>query len=57
MLCRKISKNLLVVTIRIDHSREFDQDKFVDCCDKNDIPYIFLAPITPQQNGVLKRKK
>jgi len=40
MLCKKLHiyiKNLPVVIIRIDHRREFDQDKFINYCDKNDI--------------------
>jgi len=57
-LCRKfqILNNLPVVAIRIDHRREFDQDKFIDYYDKNDNFNNFSAPRTSQQNGVVKRK-
>ena len=45
-----------MVTIRTDHGREFDHDKFVDYCNKNDISHNFLAPRAPQQNGVVERR-
>jgi len=57
-LCKKlhISKNLPVIAIRTNHGREFNQDKFIDCCDKNDIFYNFLAPKIPQENNIVDGK-
>ena len=57
-LCRKlqISKNFLVVTIRIDHGRKFNQDKFIDYCDKSGISHNFSALRTSQQNEVVERE-
>jgi len=43
----KISKKLLEAAIRTDHGGQFDQDKFINYCDKNDILHNFLAPRTP----------
>jgi len=45
-----------VLATRIDHRREFDQNKAIDCCDKNSISHIFSTPTTQQQNGGVKRK-
>ena len=45
---------MLVVAIRTDHGREFDQDKFIEYYDKNEISHNFLAPRTSQQNGVVE---
>ena len=45
-----------MVAIRMEHEREFDQDKLIDYCDKNDISHNYSTPKTPQQNGVIKRK-
>ena len=44
-----------MVAIRTDGS-EFDQDKFIEYYDKNGISHNFLAPRTPQQNGVVESK-
>nr|XP_009786118.1 PREDICTED: uncharacterized protein LOC104234281 [Nicotiana sylvestris] len=45
-----------VVCIRPDHGTEFDNAKFDDFCNENGITHNFLAPKTPQQNGVVERK-
>ena len=48
--------NLSIVSIRSDHGREFDQLGFNSFCEKYGITFNFLAPRTPQQNGVVERK-
>src|SRR5687768_11835327 len=48
--------NLLIVSIRSDHGREFDQLGFDSFCEKYGITHNFSAPRTPQQNGVVERK-
>ncbi|GJS62416.1 retrovirus-related pol polyprotein from transposon TNT 1-94 [Tanacetum coccineum] len=46
-----------IVSIRTDHDREFDNEgQFVEFCNTNGITHNFLAPRTPQSNGVVKRK-
>ncbi|GJW19119.1 retrovirus-related pol polyprotein from transposon TNT 1-94 [Tanacetum coccineum] len=46
-----------IVSIRIDHSREFDNEvQFGEFCNANGIIHNFLAPRTPQSNGVVERK-
>ena len=37
-----------MVGIKTDCGREFDQNKFIEYCDKNGIPYNFSATRTPQ---------
>ena len=56
--CRLVrnEKNISIIAIRIDHGREFESKLFEDWCDKHDIEHNFLAPGTPQQNGVVERK-
>ncbi|GKC10176.1 retrovirus-related pol polyprotein from transposon TNT 1-94 [Tanacetum coccineum] len=42
---------------RTDHGREFDNElQFGEFCNANDITHNFLAPRTPQSNGVAERK-
>ncbi|GJW32876.1 retrovirus-related pol polyprotein from transposon TNT 1-94 [Tanacetum coccineum] len=56
---RKIQNQLgcSIVSIRIDHGREFDNEvQFGEFCNANDITHNFLAPRTPQSNGVIERK-
>nr|XP_016485388.1 PREDICTED: uncharacterized protein LOC107805818 [Nicotiana tabacum] len=43
-----------VACIRSDHGTEFDNAKFDEFCNENDITHNFSAPITPQQNGVME---
>ncbi|GKA13154.1 retrovirus-related pol polyprotein from transposon TNT 1-94 [Tanacetum coccineum] len=43
--------------IRMDHDRGFDNKvQFGEFCNANDITYNFLAPHTPQSNGMVERK-
>ncbi|GJR05828.1 zf-CCHC domain-containing protein [Tanacetum coccineum] len=56
---RKIQNQLgcSIVSIRIDHGREFDNEvQFGEFCNTNGITHNFLAPRTPQSNGVVDRK-
>ena len=39
-----------------DHRREFENIDFEDYCNEHGINHNFLAPRTPQQNGVVERK-
>ena len=45
-----------VIRIRTDHGKEFENSDFSSFCTKQGIKHEFLAPKTPQQNGVLERK-
>ncbi|CAM8907435.1 unnamed protein product [Rhodiola kirilowii] len=51
---RNRGENLL--SIRSDHGREFENEKFARFCDEQDIVHQFSSPITPQQNGVVERR-
>ncbi|GKA70809.1 retrovirus-related pol polyprotein from transposon TNT 1-94, partial [Tanacetum coccineum] len=56
---RKIQNHLgcSIVSIRTDHGREFDNEvQFGEFCNANGITHNFLAPRTPQSNGVVKKK-
>nr|GEV10289.1 retrotransposon protein [Tanacetum cinerariifolium] len=56
---KKIQSHLgcTIVSIKTDHGREFDNDvKFGEFCNANGITHNFLAPHTPQSNGVVGRK-
>jgi len=44
------------VSIKSDHGREFQNEKFDKFCSKLGIKHNFSAPRTPQQNGVVERK-
>jgi hypothetical protein len=52
----QIKKGYCIKRIRSDHGKEFENAKFFEFCDENDIVQEFTAPITPQQNGITKRK-
>ena len=56
--CRKIQneKGFTISCIRSDHGKEFENVDFESFCDEHGIEHNFLAPITPQQNGVVERK-
>ncbi|GKA00867.1 retrovirus-related pol polyprotein from transposon TNT 1-94 [Tanacetum coccineum] len=59
ILSKKIQnqKGCPIISIRTDHGREFDNDvQFGAFCDANGITHNFLAPCTPQSNGVVERK-
>ncbi|KAI0488458.1 hypothetical protein KFK09_028290 [Dendrobium nobile] len=45
-----------ILTIHSDHGREFKNERFGDFCEDEGISHNFLAPRTPQQNGVAERK-
>jgi len=45
-----------IVKIRSDHGTKFENSKFHEFCTGEGIKHEFLSPITPQHNGVVKRK-
>ena len=56
-------KNLLqkrvghsLVCLRSDYGTEFENSIFIDYCNEHGVDHNFLAPRTPQQNGVVERK-
>ena len=49
-------KKSSIVSIKSDHGREFQNEKFNRFCSKLGIEYNFSTPRTPQQNGVVERK-
>ncbi|GKA82426.1 retrovirus-related pol polyprotein from transposon TNT 1-94 [Tanacetum coccineum] len=56
---KKIQNQLgcTIVSIRTDHSREFDNDvQFGEFCNANGITHNFLAPCTPQSNGMAEKR-
>ncbi|GKB48352.1 retrovirus-related pol polyprotein from transposon TNT 1-94 [Tanacetum coccineum] len=56
---KKIQNQLgcLIVSIRTDHDREFDNEvQFEEFCNANGITHNLSAPHTPQSNGVVERK-
>ena len=57
-LCKRLQneKGVLIVKIRSDHGKEFENAKFEAFCSEHSIKKEFLAPKTPQQNGVVERK-
>ena len=50
------TRNNNIGSIRSDHGREFQNEKFSKFCEKTGILHNFSAPRTPQQNGVVERK-
>ncbi|GJZ73089.1 retrovirus-related pol polyprotein from transposon TNT 1-94 [Tanacetum coccineum] len=53
----QVQKGCPIISIRTDHGREFDNEvQFGAFCDANGITHNFLAPRTPQSNGVVERK-
>ena len=56
--CNKVQneKGFIITCIRTNHGREFGNIDFEDYCNEHDINQNFLAPRTPQQNGVVERK-
>ena len=49
-------KGLNIVSIRSDHGGELQNESFENFCEENGIRHNFIAPRTPQQNGVMERK-
>ena len=58
ILCKKLQneKGALIVKIRSDHGKEFENARFESFCAKNGIKREFSTPKTPQQNRVVERK-
>ncbi|GJY62863.1 retrovirus-related pol polyprotein from transposon TNT 1-94 [Tanacetum coccineum] len=53
----QVQKGSPIISIRTDHGREFDNEvQFRAFYDANGITHNFLAPHTPQSNGVVERK-
>ncbi|GJT34358.1 retrovirus-related pol polyprotein from transposon TNT 1-94 [Tanacetum coccineum] len=53
----QVQKGCPIISIRLDHGREFDNEvQFGAFGDANGITHNFLAPLTPQSNGVVERK-
>ena len=57
-LCQKIQreKDYGTVRIRSDHGKELENRKFDEFYTSGGISHDFSSPITPQYNGVVKRK-
>ncbi|PNY11358.1 gag-pol polyprotein, partial [Trifolium pratense] len=57
-LCTQLQreKDNVVLRIRSDHGKEFENSKFSEFCASEGIMHEFASPITPQQNGVVERK-
>ena len=58
VLCKRLQNEngVSIVKIRSYHGKEFENARFDFFCEKNGIKKEFLAPKTPQQNGVVERK-
>ncbi|GAU48712.1 hypothetical protein TSUD_281050 [Trifolium subterraneum] len=52
----KREKNEVILRIRSDHGKEFQNSRFSEFCASEGIKHEFSSPITPQQNGVVERK-
>ena len=57
-LCKELQleKNAIVACIRSDHGREFENSQLGSFCNDQGTKQEFIAPKTPQQNGVMERK-
>ena len=49
-------KDTTIVSIRSDQGSEFQNQKFEEFCNENEIRHNFSAPRTPQQNRMVERK-
>ena len=49
-------KGIPIIKIRRDHGKEFENAKFEAFCNEHGIKKEFLAPKTPQKNGIIERK-
>ena len=58
IMCKRLQneKGVSIAKIRSDHGKEFEDARFESFCEKNGIKKEFLAPKTPQQNGMVERK-
>ncbi|KAI5315707.1 hypothetical protein L3X38_044883 [Prunus dulcis] len=52
-----MTSHLPLVRIRTDHGSEFENFQLLKFCEVMRIKHEFFAPSTPQQNGVVERKK
>ena len=57
-LCTRLQneKSLKIDRIRSDHGKQFENSYMESFCTRSGISQKFLAPITPQQNGVVETK-
>ena len=57
-LCKRVhnEKGLKVDRIQSDHGKDFENSQLESLCTRTGIAQEFSAPITPQKNGVVKRK-
>jgi len=44
----------LLVTLRSDHGKEFENSSFIDYCNEHGVDHNFSALITPQENGMVE---
>ena len=56
--CKKVQneKGLTFISVKSDHSGEFENHGFEMFCNEHGYDYNFSAPRTFQQNGVVERK-
>ena len=57
-LCRRLEneKGLIINCLQSDHGRGFENSQLEQFFDQTRMAQEFFPPITPQQNGVVKRK-
>ena len=57
-LCKKlqVEKDTVIVRIRSDYGREFENTKLATFCNDQGTHQEFSSPKTPQQNGIVERK-
>ena len=49
-------KSVVIIKVRSDHGKEFENSEFKTFCEDYEITHQFLVPKTPQQNCIVKRK-
>ncbi|XP_075096219.1 uncharacterized protein LOC142174339 [Nicotiana tabacum] len=59
VFCKRVERKRghLISTIQSDHGGEFESRAFKDFCNDQGYTHNFSAPRSPQQNGVMERKK
>ncbi|KAL8105243.1 hypothetical protein AgCh_029148 [Apium graveolens] len=57
-LCKRLQnqQNNIIVYIRKDHGKEFENSSFIEFCEECGITHNFSAPYTPQSNEIIERK-
>ena len=57
-LCKKlqVEKDTVIVRIRSDHGKEYENTKLVTFCNDQGTHQEFSSPKTPQQNGIVEWK-